>query len=195
MTPPAKVIFGRNVVSKMAGNPAFPEPVPPLEEISNACNGLEMAQLDAADGGKSKIAIRRQKEEVLDNLLRRLSLWVENVAEGNESLILGAGFEVKRAASPLGMPLQPEGLKISLPGPHGMVYLSWKPVKGTYTYQVDILQGNSPASGEWKKLTSLTRSFFMAEGLTSGQQYWFRVSATGTAGTSGWSDPATVFAP
>lgn len=193
-TPAEKLALGRSIVSKMTANNSFPNPIPTMSDLTTALDNLEVALIEAADGGRSKLSVRRQRVAELDNLLRRLSLWVENVADGNESLILSVGLEVKRAASPIGLPLMPEGLRASLPGPHGMVYLSWKAVKGAYTYELQMLQGDAP-NGDWTKLTNLTRSFYMVEGLASGQQYWFRVSATGTAGTSGWSDPATVFAP
>jgi hypothetical protein len=34
----------------------------------------------------------------------------------------------------------------------------------------------------------------LVTGLTSGKKYWFRVRAVGTAGFSGWSDPAVKMA-
>lgn len=195
LSPAALLAVGRNVVAKMTGNPAFPNPVPSLAEVSTACDNLEAAIIDASDGGKSKVAVRRQRVAELVNLLRRLALWVENVANGNASLILSAGMDVKRASSPVGTPPVPTGLRCSLPGSNGLVQLSWDAVKEAYTYEVQYCQGEKPSEDAFTKLVTITRSSYLVERLVSGLQYWFRVSATGTAGTSGWSDPARAYAP
>jgi chitodextrinase len=52
-----------------------------------------------------------------------------------------------------------------------------------------------PTATSWTHDSTSTKSSATVDGLTSGTRYWFRVSAIGPRGQSGWSDPATKIAP
>ena len=189
---PAKIAFARNIVAKMTGHAFFQLPSPSLAEVAAAIDALEAAAIAAADGGKSKTALRNQLERELDDLLRRLAHWVANRAGQDEALILSTGMDIRQRPAPLSIPTMPDHLRTTLPGGHGIVTLSWKPVRGAYAYELQFREGDE---GPWSKVVTVTRTNHKAEGLQSGQVYWWRVSAIGASGQSPWSDPAMVYAP
>ena len=47
----------------------------------------------------------------------------------------------------------------------------------------------------WELVRTTTRGKLLANGLTSGTKYWFRIAASGSAGQSPWSDPVGKVAP
>jgi hypothetical protein len=191
---PEKITKGRNILQKMTGNPSFPNPTPSLEDLATAVDALETAALDAADGAKSKIAIRRVKEKEFNRIVILLAHWIELVSDRNEALILSTGFDVKNPSAPNGVPMPPMDLRSMLSGEHGVIQLQWKSVKPAYSYVVQYLQGDNP-NGEWIQKSIITKASFRFDGLPSGQQFWFRVAAVGTSGQSGWSDVTMAFVP
>jgi hypothetical protein len=52
-----------------------------------------------------------------------------------------------------------------------------------------------PSTNGWTTRTSCSASRAILEGLPSVTRQWFRVRAVGTAGPSGWSEPAVKTVP
>jgi hypothetical protein len=47
----------------------------------------------------------------------------------------------------------------------------------------------------WQIIGSCTKRRASFNSMVSGEKYWFRVAAVGSAGQSAWSDPVPLFAP
>ncbi len=189
-----KVALSRSIVERMTGNPGFTDPNPSLASVAAATDALEAAYIAAADGSKSKIAVRNEQEKAFNALLTRLAAYVDNVSDGQESVILSSGIDVRKQPAPLGLLPVPTGIYTRYNGKSGVVELKWNRVYGAASYRLEIKSGGFDAS-VWAPHAVGTRTMFSFEGLTSGMQYWFRVCAVGAAGESGFSDPATCFAP
>src|SRR6202012_5637915 len=74
----------------------FVAPNPDLKTFSDTIDSLNDAYLATADGGKSKTLAMREAEEELMMQMIQLAAYVEQVADGDESIILLAAFDVKR---------------------------------------------------------------------------------------------------
>ncbi len=85
-------------------------------------------------------------------------------------------------------------MDVTIGNHEGELDLSWDAVSGARSYLIQKrTDPNTPSS--WTHAGTSTKSSITISGLTSGTRYWFRVSAVGAAGQSGWSDPATKIAP
>lgn len=178
------------IEARMQDNPAFPDPVPALADITTARTTLEAAITAAMDGGRTATAIRRARARELKLLLDQLAGHVASLAEGNALAILGSGFEVRRTATPTSEPAAPTGLDATITAFAGRVDLRWKPVKHAVAYQVHLNRTDPADASAWQLAGISTRTSFRATGLAPASTTWFRVSAVGTAGIGPLSEVA-----
>lgn len=193
-----KIAKARTIITSLTGNPNFPTPTPTLAVVTGATDGLETsaatAQITKAKL-KTDISDRDEKEDFLDKVMTQLAAYVESVAGDDETMIHSAGMDTKAAASKgTSAPTLPPALTPTAGDHDGEVDLSWDKVSGAKSYVIER-SVDPPTATSWQHAGVSTKSSFTVTGLTSGTRYWFRVAAVGTAGQSGWSDPATKIAP
>lgn len=188
-----KVAKALYIEGKMGANPAFPTPQPPIADITTARQLLEQRIAEALNGGKDATFKKHQAEEALDELLVQEAGYVVSIAGGDEALILSAGFEVRKPASPIGELKAPTNLRADLTDQQGEIKVMWDRVTGSHENEVQRCD-TDPSTGEWKLLGMTTRSTYYDNGLESGSVHWYRVRARGTAGDSPFSDPARAMA-
>ena len=130
-------------------------------------------------------------EGELDALLIQEAAYVENIANGEASIILLSGFPLAQEPTPIGQLPPPQNLLGTATDIEGTVKLKWNLVHGSKSY---IVECATNPNGPWNQVTVTTRVSCVAANLTPGTKYWFRVRAVGAAGLSGWSDPAAKLA-
>jgi hypothetical protein len=181
----------------MTNNPNFSSPNPSPAEISTAATEAEAADdevMQIRDISVTKTAVKNQKEESLDFILKANAAYVETESRGDEAKIKSAGLDIKANATPIGIPAMPAALKASEGAKTGTLNLKWKAVRGARSYIIrctDTIADNT----SWKQAAVVTKAAAGIEGLVSGKQYWFQTSAVGAAGQGAWSDPAVKVAP
>ncbi|HBB96845.1 MAG TPA: hypothetical protein DC054_15815 [Blastocatellia bacterium] len=126
--------------------------------------------------------------------MSQCSGYVESVAGNDETLISSAGMDTRAPASASTMPDPPSGLEATVGDRDGEIDLSWDPVSSARSYVIQQ-SPDPPSATTWTHAGASTKSSTTITGLTPGTRYWFRVSAIGAIGQSGWSDPATKIAP
>lgn len=182
------------IESKMAGNALYPNPTPSLADVTAAREELQRRASASAMGDRQLCARRREQEEVLRDLLRRLAAYVKLTARSNSD-VLSSGFDVYREANPvteIGRPLNLEARRSEL---SGTVNLRWKAVRGSQHYLVEMAHSDpEKTDSPWQLLSYIGRSKLEIHSLTPGSYYWFRVLALGAKGKSSYSDPAVVMA-
>lgn len=145
----------------------FPSCVAALARVSADTTELEQADLDAADGGKTKTAIRNDKEKQLRESLTILGNYVQEVAQGDEAIVHLAGMEVRasrgsRAQQEFGISVaEGGGLLLKTRRRAGAIY--------KWMYCADPLASNS-----WTEAGRGKASRFNLAGLAPGM-YWFKV--------------------
>jgi hypothetical protein len=190
-----KLTFVLALLSSLASHAStFPDPNPTVTALTTARNNLSTrltsigtltANLDSERAGATT------SEEELDVLIEQLASYIENIAKGDLSILQMSGFAISTGRSPVGPLVAPQNLQGSLADLDGQVKLKWNRVRGAQSYIVEC--ATSP-DGPWNQIDVTTRTTSKASGLTSGTKYWFRVRAVGSAGLSGWSDPAQKMA-
>jgi hypothetical protein len=127
-------------------------------------------------------------------MMSQCASYVESVAGNDETLIMSAGMDTRAPASASTIPDTPSAQIATVGDRDGELDLSWDPVPGTRSYVIQQ-SPDPPSATAWTHAATSTRSSTTINGLTPGTRYWFRVSAIGASGQSGWSDPATKIAP
>lgn len=199
---PAKAL---TIASQMGDNAAtFPTPNPALAAITATANQMNASVLDRdallAQAQNLTVQIRNQRT-ILESLLETEGNYVQGISdtlpesEGAELITL-AGMDVAASThTPVGEMPKVEGLTATQGDGAGEIDLHWNPIKrGLQTYIVEYCIGEAP-TGPWINAGGSRKSSQTVPGLTTGQRYWFRVSAQGAAGRGTPSEVATKVAP
>jgi hypothetical protein len=181
------------IVERMSDNPAFPDPVPALETITDGVNALRKSMADALDGGRTATALKNARHKELRLLVNQLAGHVASVAEGNELAILSSGFSVRKPGKPAPEPAMPRGLQVFYSDHTGRVDLAWDPVYPAVTYHIQWTATDPTDEKGWQLATVSTRSSVKVMGLPSGQVSHFRVAGIGTKGMGPWSQVASTW--
>ena len=191
-----KIAKGRHIVSAMTDNTTFPNPNPPLGDLTAALDDLQKA-FSLVQSAKSEVTTRAatqdNAETKVDQLLTQIANYVESVAGRDETIITSAGIETKAPRSAPSAPAVPQGLRASAGEHEGEINLSWKPVANARSYTIEF--SLDPTANSWNHVGIATSASKTIPSLTSGKRYWFRVAAVGAVGQSGWSEHATKVVP
>ncbi|MCZ4410515.1 fibronectin type III domain-containing protein [Cryomorphaceae bacterium 1068] len=188
-------MFTRNVLKNMDGNANFPTPTPALADVTTKLDEFEDLALQAQFRDGRAILYRNKAGDELKDMLRTLGAYVSMVAEGDASIIVSAGFEVRSQSEPTPPLSDPTDLSATRSNRSGKVELDWETVKHALNYVVEMTTTDpvSPTA-EWINAGTTSRSKFTVDNLEPGTYYWFRVKAFGRRDNSGYSDPAVVMA-
>lgn len=194
LTPTALVEKGRNHVTMLTDNPAYPTLQADLPAMTTACDELDAANQEMLfNGGKLALEDRREKEALLRNLIVGMAQRVQVISAGDKAAILSAGFDVRKTPEPITTIGQPQDLRARLTGFSGSVGLDWEAVHGARFYQVYMTDGD-PTRGNWTLIGVTTKSRHTVDQLTPGTFYTFRVNAVGARAEGTYSDIATLMA-
>lgn len=193
-----KIVRARQIVNAMTANPAFPTPTPALAVVTAAIDAVEQANAKALAAralSKERTTALEVRESELIAEVTRLAGYVESASGGDERIILSAAMNPRAPATAANAPPSaPVGLTATIGDQDGEIDLSWNATQGAQSYIVQF-SPNPPTDTSWTQATVVTASKCTVGNLTSGSKYWFRVSAVGAGGQSGWSDPRTKMAP
>ncbi|ANI88698.1 hypothetical protein A9P82_04990 [Arachidicoccus ginsenosidimutans] len=181
-------VQAQHIVDSLTDNAAFPTPAPALADVQSALTDYETALAQAATGGKQLTAVKNQKRETLETLLSQLGLYVQLHSNNDAAVALSSGFTLAKTPAPVGMLSKSENLK-AVPGITGEILLSVYAVPHAAGY---IWQYKLAGADAWMEIHT-TKAKTAVEGLTSGQQYSFRVTALGTNPAQNWSDEVKSF--
>jgi Fibronectin type III domain len=195
---PEKVAKARTIITSLTGNADFPTPNPTLLAITAVTDDLEAAAATVQDEKqqlKTSVSKQNEKEDLFDAAFSKLVGYVQSVAGDDEAMIHSAGMDTKAAGGPsTSTPALPPALSATAGDHDGEIDLTWDTVPKAKSYVIEK-SGDPPTATSWQHAGVSTKSSTTIDGLTPGTRYWFRVAAVGTAGQSGWSDPASKIAP
>ena len=187
-----------NIKTAMTGNATFATPTPTLTAFGTLITTAQ-TKLTAADtaqlASKQATADKDASIEALLAGVKQLSDYVSMTSAGDGVKIQSAGFSIKSASTPSGVPDMVQNLSLTHGDNAGEIDAQWDPVSGV-KISYDIQWSVYPATdASWKDCPGSTKSKAVLTGFTSGQQVLIRVRATGSGGTGAWSQTASKFAP
>ncbi|TDQ76612.1 hypothetical protein [Sphingobacterium yanglingense] len=170
----------------------FATPVPSLATLETALIAFRNSATEAAYRDTRAIIVRKQKRAGLVYLIKELGKYVDTIAKGDDSIILAAGFGLRKANGSYNG-LVPKA-KAPLAEPNeigsGRVLLRTSPWVGARMYEFQCrIKGSSEA---WASQLS-SKSSCMIEGLEQFKEYEFRVTYIGIDPTPNYSDSTSSY--
>jgi hypothetical protein len=188
----ALVTKSQVIHDSMDGNTHYTDPEPTLSDLQTAITGFQQSIVKSKDGSKEETADKNAKRQLLVNLLQRLSYYVQITSNGDEATILSSGFDVNKQAGTVGVLPKPENFKVMVGDNKGTVELSCDAVANARFYEYQYTKLPLTATSIWTMRTATKRKLLI-EGLTSGQQYVFKMAAGGSDQSRTWSDEISSF--
>lgn len=179
-----------SILSSVAGNEFFPEPVPDLETIQTTITNFSNALAKAKNGSLYEKAFKNQKREELIEVMHSLGTYVLFTADGDTLVAKSSGFSIAKEPAPAPEVAAATNQKLE-DGPNmGDLRYSFDKVPGArsyvYQYTPDPLTGNST----WQSQVGTVRKVNFSN-LESGKKYWCRVMAIGINGQGVYSEPVS----
>lgn len=176
------------VLSKMAAETElFAAPVPALLILEEALLAFRNAATEAYYRDTRAILIRNQKRAELVYVLKELAKYVDTIANADPTIILAAGYAVRKPKTSYGGVVPKAGQLIARPEEvgSGRVKLKTQRWRGARMYQYQFrIKGHNV---DWN--TQLcSKSSCIIDGLESFREYEFRVSYIGIDPTPNYSD-------
>ena len=176
------------IVTSMSGNASYPAAAPPLAEVTSAKTDFVTAMANAADGGVTLTAIKKQKRDALTGLLRELASYVQVACKGNLAVLLSSGYPIQKPQrTPIGVLPAPSNLTVALGARTGELDAAAAPLAGAGIYNWRVTTAAAPNVVVQSAQTTAASNTFT--GLTPGVVYNIQANAVGSAGPSDWSDP------
>lgn len=139
------------------------------------------------EGNKQLTLEKNQIRFDLENLLGTTALKVQDLSNGDERMILSAGFDVKRKPAPVGLLERPTGVEANPGRNRGSLEISWNVVPNSYIYELEYTEAPSTETSVWLR-TSNTKRKIVLENLTRGKAYVIKVAGAGSDPGRVWSD-------
>ena len=181
------------ILSKMTQEPIlFPTPVPELTELEHALTVFRNSATEAAYRDTRAILIRKQKRKELVYVLKELAKYVDTVANGNYSIILAAGFGVRKTNGSYSGLVPKAQRPIAEPNQvgSGRVSLKTEPWAGARMYNFQFrIKGSTE---NWLSQLS-SKSTCVIEGLDTFKEYEFRATYIGIDPTPNFSDVTSSY--
>lgn len=185
-----KIEYYRNIITRMTGNPRFPEPDVALTLLTTAVTTLE-TDFNAAQSGSHEAKARLGKsEKAADVLFRKEALYVDRIADGDPEVILSSGYETTSQPKPATHPV--------FSVEHGEnpqeIIARCKKIPGARSYAWQFCEGDYPSllDKDWTLAGITTQVRITISRLKSLTRYWVRVCAVTSEGMQPWLDPLSA---
>src|SRR5881394_3287570 len=129
----------QDIHDHLTGNAHFPTTNPTLAVFQGHITDADTkfaAAVAAITTARLAVQAKRAAFELMENDTTQLAAGVDNVANGDETIILSSGFEVRAPSSPLGILPAPTGLVAEAGEFTGQLIATWEPVAGVKLYEV-----------------------------------------------------------
>jgi hypothetical protein len=171
-----------NVIQKLTGNAKLPNPPESLVNMQAVADAYAQAIEDATDGSKESKEIRNAMTKQVRDLLTITGNYVRTTANGDATILAGSGFEMAKQPVIVGLPAAPANLKVAMGPLSGQTIVRWKSSHGALNYKLDRCEKDPEIEANWKTVTTTSRVRYTDVGLEPFKQYFYRVSAFGSAG-------------
>ena len=189
-----------SIVASMNGNSHYPEPWAgqglTLNQLNSAYTNFEDAYHESLSRDTAKIAKRDVARQTLSDLLKRLALYLELMAEGDTAILASTGYDLRhdsvRNNSNDLLPA-PAEFHVTHGQLSGTLNINVSKLLGAGSYEVQITQGDPNIESNWQHaLSSVKCSHILITGLIPAQIYWLRVRGFDSNGGGVWTDPISI---
>jgi hypothetical protein len=198
LSAPELVAIGNRLIAGLEGNPHFPAPALPLDELKRKLAALDEANEVYRQERLRLTELKTQRETMIDGVRKALNAeaaYVQEASGGDAKKIISANLCAERTWNfwPFGSLAQVVELSSSIGEQPGEIDLVWDRVRGADGYEVECTS-DLAGEGPWTQCAVASESRVKLKGLDGHRRYWFRVRAIGEKGEGDWSDPVTKYA-
>lgn len=168
------------VYNKMNGNPHFPNPVPSMATLLVTTDALGKWCTAAVDKGRFACAMKKLATKELDQVLSRLSAYVNSTAMGNVEVLMSSGFSLTRKHAPISHIEAPVTLGFRNTGFLNKVEYHWRGVDGALMYEVEKCMDQDTINETWERLKLTSKTSLVVDRTQNTQGIKYRVRALGT---------------
>lgn len=188
---PELVVNIQKIITNMTGNVSYPKAVALLLLVKAALADFITALANAGDGGNTLKSIKNDKRTALCALVRSLAADVTDECLGDLTILLSSGFPIQKPEHyPIGDLPAPAAPTLTLGVHSGGLNASVPPIYGAATYNWRLAAADAPTVIlQTDETTGASTSF---NDLVPGKVYMVQADAVGAAGTSDWSQPASL---
>ena len=178
------------ILNQMANNPYFTTPSPTLADIKSALQDLIDKDSLAHDGGRQATNAMKISRGKLQVLLYKLTLYIENIADGNETILLSSGVPMWRSPSPAQRP----DFILKRSAEPGEITARGKAIPKSRAYSFQIFVGENLPDDEkkWVWMGMATQVRFTFRNLSKGSTVWVRYCGVTKDGMTPWCDPKSI---
>jgi len=196
------LVISGSIVNGMTSNSHFKEPWAglglTLDQLTAAYTAYEEAYHASLTRDTIKIAQRNATRQTLTDILKRLALSLELMAQGDVAALATTGFELRHdivhSNSNELLPA-PADFRVTHGQLSGTFDVHVAGLAGAGSYEVHIAHDNPNLESNWRHaISSVNSSHIIVTGLTPGQNYWLRIRGIDSNGGGVWSDPISIFA-
>ena len=175
------------ITTCLTDNPKFVALAPTVVLIKAKNDNFGALLAKGSEGNKQVTVEKNSVRAELEPMVASAALQVQEISGGDELLILSAGFDVKRKATPIGELERPANVVAKPGSSRGSLDVSWNVVPNAYMYELQFTYSPSTADSVWQR-TSNTKRKITIENLVRGKAYAIVVAGAGTDPRRVWSD-------
>jgi hypothetical protein len=188
------VPFGRNVGTRIATNPLFSSiDKSDSPELTAALDAYALDLKDAVKSGNEKTSVKNKAKQRVLEVLVKIAKEVDIIANGDETVILAAGFEVTKQPERREQEPGPVTALVVLPTlVEGEVNCKWS--KGAHANKTAFEWADEEKPETWHNGNYAGGAKLLITGLPS--KKWLRFRARSLGGfnrNSPWCEPVRVF--
>lgn len=167
-----------SILTHVKDNPFFPDPTPSIEAVSQTLTAYQAALSAAGNRDLLALAVKNQRKTELVAQLHMLANYVLFKAAGQLVIAKSSGFSVSSERHTRPPLTEPESVVLSSGANRGEILMKLRRVPNVLGYRYEMTTHPVTADSQWQTvLSTISKNLF--KGLTSGQEYSFRVAAIG----------------
>ncbi len=183
--------FAPNVITKVTGDPLMAGIKPAVAAQQAAFDDFSAKNAAAKNRGKMEILQRKMSQKVLVTGFGQWANFIDTAADGVLAVIIGSGFDARRAPGTGEIPSIPTNLRTRNGANSGEAVVACTGGRNIRNFSPQYAEA---PEGPWIDRPLSTKSNVLFPGLTPGKTYWFRLKANGAKGSSDWSSPISKMA-
>jgi hypothetical protein len=167
------------ILGSSEGNSFFPDTTL-VQELKKRTIAFQVAMNDAADGGKTLIAIKRDCRRSLIEIMVQYGFYISQICKGDRAMLLSSGFDLAKESGESKQMAGIESLAVTNVNP-GEANVVVKRVEGARAFIHQYTTEPPSDATVWVSETTAHRKHTFT-GLKPLATYWFRVIAIGLNG-------------
>ena len=189
----ALATYAKNVVTLMSADAQFTSLNNQIAEAKSCYDAYVIALANNVNGGRIATIEKDNCKTEMTTQLSNLALLVDLLAKGDESIIMAAGFDVRKSANSYTSLVAPNILKLTNETTSGLLTVQLSKVLGATNYGVEKRIKTEGTETPWMNGEYSSALKFQLDNLESGKTYQLQFRAIGNKGlVSPWSSMGEI---